>query len=169
MATNKIYYAPGTSSKFVSSGGDVVLTLTSVGNGAGRVSAQLDRGAGAQPGLYQIQAVLKAAAALAVGAQAEVYLLQTHVSADVPGNLGTSDAAVSAADKRRNLGAPVVVLNADSTSDGELQISNSNVVEIYGRYVSIMVWNALGQALHGTGTNSYVRITPVPADVQAAA
>lgn len=163
---NLIYHLPETAIKFVSSGGDVVLTLTSVANGAGRISAQYDRGTGAKPGLYVIQAVLKAAAALAVGAQAEVYLVQTSVSADVPGNLGTTDAAVSSADKRRNLGAPVVVINADSVTNGENQISNANIIEIYGRYVSVVVWNALGQALHSTGTNSYVTITPVPPQVQ---
>lgn len=164
-----LYHLPETATKFVSSGGTVPLTLTSVANGAGRVSAQLDRGSGAKPGLYTIQAVLKAAAALAVGAQAFVYLLQSSETADVPGNLGTSDAAVSSSDKQRNLGAPVIVINADSTSNGENQISNANIVEIYGRYVSVMVWNALGQALHSTGTNSYVTLTPYPPDIQASA
>ena len=163
---NKIYNLPEASLKFVSSGGDVTLDLGSLANGAGRVSDQHDRGSGAKPGLYQIQAIIKAAAALAAGAQLFVYLLQTHVSADVPGNLGTSDTGVSSSDKQRNLGAPTVVINADSTSNGENQISNANVVEIYGRYVSVMVWNALGQALHSTGTNSYVRLTPVPPEVQ---
>lgn len=163
---NLVYHLPETAVTFTSSGGTVVLTTTSLANGAGRVSAQHDRSTGAKPGLYIIQAKMKFAAALAVGAQLEVYLLQTSITGDVPGNLGTSDAAVASADKRRNLGAPVVVINADSTSDGENQISNSNIVEIYGRYVSVFLWNAAGQALHATGTNSVVTLTPVPPQIQ---
>lgn len=169
MATNLVYHKPETAVTFLDSGGTVVLTWASLGNGAGRISAQWDRGAGSKPALHTIQAFVKAAAALAVGAQFEVYLIQSAVSADVPGNLGTADAAVSAADKRRNLGAPVLIINADSTSNGERQVSNSNIVEIYGRYVSIVVWNALGQALTATASDHGATIVPYPADIQAAA
>lgn len=161
-----IYHLPETAVTFTSSGGTVALTTTSLANGAGRISAQHDRSTGAKPGLYIVQAKMKFAAALVVGAHLEVYLLQSSIAGDVPGNLGTADAAVSSADKRRNLGAPVVVINADSTTNGEDQISNSGIIEIYGRYVSVFLWNASAQALHGTGTNSIVTITPVPAQIQ---
>lgn len=163
---NLVHHLQGTSVTFAPSGGTVVLTMTSLANGAGRVSAQHDRTASATPGLYIIQVKTKAAGALAVGAQLEVYLLQGAVSGDLPGNLGTSDAAVSSADKRRNLGPPVVLINADSTSSGEVQTSNSNIVEVYGRYVSVVVWNALGQALTGTAGDHIVTLTPVPPQIQ---
>lgn len=169
MATNLIYYKPETTVTFKASGGDAVITLTSLANGAGRVSAQLDRGAGSKPGLYTIQFITKAAAALAVGAQLFIYFLQTSTSANVPGNLGTADAAVSSSDKQRNLGAPVCIVNADSTSNGEVQLTNSNIIEVYGRYNSVMVWNALGQALSGTAGDHVITMTPYPADIQAAA
>ncbi len=45
MATNLIYRDLGTRLTFEASGGSAVLTLTSVAPGAGRISAQLDRGA----------------------------------------------------------------------------------------------------------------------------
>jgi hypothetical protein len=163
---NLILHLPGSIITFAPSGGTVTFTLTSLGNGAGRVSAQWDRGAGAQPGLYIAQMETKAAAALAVGAQFFIYLLQSSASADVPGNLGTADAAVASSDKQRNLGAPVVTINADSTSNGEVQISNSVIVEVYGRYVSLFGWNALGQALTGTAGDHYVTLTPVPPEIQ---
>jgi hypothetical protein len=163
---NLILNLAGSIITFAPSGGTVAITLTSLGNGAGRVSAQWDRGAGAQPGLYIAQMETKAAAALAVGAQLFVYLLQSSNSADVPGNLGTADAAVASSDKQRNLGAPIITINADSTSNGEIQISNSNIIEVYGRYVSLFAWNALGQALTGTGGDHYITLTPVPAEVQ---
>lgn len=163
---NLIYFKPETVTTFAPAGGDVLFTLTSLANGAGRVSDQWDRGAGSKPGLYTIQIKTKAAAALAVGAQLFIYLLQTATSANVPGNLGTTDAAVSSSDKQRNLGAPVVLINADSTSNGEVQISNSNIVEIYGRYVSLMAWSALGQALTGTNGDHSVVVAPYPAEIQ---
>lgn len=169
MATNQILQTPLTAVTFTSSGGDVAIGWGSLANGAGRVSAQHDRTAGSKPALYTIQGKFKAAAALAVGAQLEVYLLQTAISANVPGNLGTSDAAIASSDKRRNLGPPTIIISADSTSDGENQISDSKIIEVYGRYVSIFVWNALGQALHATGTNCTVVLTPYVPDIQAAA
>jgi hypothetical protein len=169
MATNQILHTPLTPVVFTSSGGDVVITLGSLANGAGRVSAQWDRGAGSKPALYTIQAKMKAAAALAVGASLEVYLLQSYSTDYVPGNVGIVDADLAGTDKRRNLGAPVITISADSTTNGENQFSNSYVVEVYGRYVSVAVWNALGQALHATGTNSLVVLTPYVPDIQAAA
>ncbi len=41
---NKVYSAPETPVVFQASGGDVTFTLTNLGFGAGRVSAQRDRG-----------------------------------------------------------------------------------------------------------------------------
>lgn len=162
----KFYHAPESAITFAPSGGTEPITLTSLANGAGRVSDQLDRGSGSKPGLYTIQIKTKAAAALAVGVQLRVYLIESSVSADVPGNLGVSDAAVSSEDKLRNLGAPVVSINADSTSNGEVQISNAVPVMILSRYVSVVAWNALGQALTGTGSDHVITLVPVPPESQ---
>lgn len=163
---SKQYYAPESAITFAPSGGTEPITMTSLANGAGRISDQLDRGGGSKPGLYTIQIKTKAAAALAVGVQLRAYLIESSVSADVPGNLGVSDAAVSSEDKLRNLGAPVATINADSTSNGEVQISSAIPVFILSRYISVAVWNALGQALSGTAGDHVITLVPTPAEMQ---
>lgn len=160
---SKIYGSPETAITFKASGGTVTLTLTSLGNNAGRISAQWDRGAGAKPSLYKWRGTVKAAAALVVGVQLELYFA-TSDGTDVDGNQGTSDAAFSASDKRRNL-QYVGSIVGDSTSNGELQ-KGSGLVEIRDRYVSLVVWNTLGQALTGTATDHYFSLTPVPDEIQ---
>lgn len=160
---NKIYGSPESAITFKASGGTVTLTLTSLANGAGRISAQWDRGSGAKPSLYKWRGVVKAAAALAVGVPLEVYLA-TGDGTDIDGNQSTSDAAFSASDKRRNLQYVGSIL-ADSTSNGELQ-KGSGLVEIRDRYVSLVIWNAFGQALTGTAADHYFSLTPVPDEIQ---
>lgn len=160
---NKIYNAPETPITFKSSGGTVVFTPQNVSNGAGRISAQWDRGAGSKPGLYRWRARTKAAAALSVGTVLEIYAV-TSDGTTVDGNFGTADAAVSASDKRRNL-EPIGSIVADSTTNGEVQQS-SGLIEIHERYFSVMWWNALGQALTNTAGDHEFILTPVPPEIQ---
>lgn len=160
---NKVYAAPETAIVFKSSGGDVTFTPTSVANAAGRISAQWDRGSGSKPARYYWRAVTKAAAALAVGVQLEIYFA-TSDGTYIDGNQSTSDAAFSATDKRRNLQA-VGVIEADSTTNGEVQIA-SGIVWIFTRYVSVVWWNALGQSLSSTASDHLFTLTPIPDEVQ---
>lgn len=164
---SKQYFAPETAVSFKNTGGDVALTMTSLANGAGRVSAQWDRGSGSKPGLYRWHYKTKAAAALAVGARLELYFAQANGTGttDIPGKLGTSDAAVSSIDKLRNLGSPFGGINADSTSNGEEQVA-SGICFLYSRYVSVVVWNALGQALSSTASDHELILTPIPPELQ---
>ena len=56
---NKIYRAVETPLVFRDSGGDVVLTLQNLAAGAGRVSAQYDRGDGSKPQYHEVTAVFQ--------------------------------------------------------------------------------------------------------------
>lgn len=162
---NEIYQLPGTTITFKASGGDVTFTPTSVSNGAGRISAQYDRGSGAKPGLYRWEAITKAAAGLAVGAALEISLATAHVSSSqIDGNQSTSDAAFSATDKRRNLQYVGSVV-ADSTSSGEIQTA-SGLVFITARYISVVWWNAFGQALSSTAGDHVFTLTPYAPQIQ---
>lgn len=164
---SKQYFAPETAVSFKNTGGTVVLTMTSLANGAGRISAQWDRGTGSQPGLYRWHFRTKAAASLTVGNRVELYFAQANGTGttDVPGKLGTADAAVSSIEKLRNLGPPFGGISADSTTNGEEQVS-SGVCFIYSRYVSVVVWNASGQALSGTAGDHELILTPIPPELQ---
>lgn len=160
---SKVYNAPETAITFKASGGTVVFTNTSVANAAGRISAQWDRGAGSQPGLYKWRATTKAGAALVVGNVLEIYFATSDGTIE-DGNQSTSDAAFSATDKRRNL-QPVGTIVADSTSNGEVQ-NGSGVVEILDRYVSVVWWNALGQTLSGSAGDHIFTLTAEPPENQ---
>ena len=81
MATSKAYYLPETKHEFLASGGDVVLTLTSLGAGAGRQSADLDLGASAQPFMFRWRAWVKFATAPVVGETIDLYPVSyTHLT-----------------------------------------------------------------------------------------
>jgi len=160
---NKIYGAPETAITFKSSGGTVLFTPTSVANAAGRISTQWDRGAGSQPMRYVWRATTKAAAALAVGNQLQIFFA-TSDGTNVDGNQGTTDAAFAATDKRNNLWY-VGAIVADSTTNGEVQTA-SGTIEIFTRYVSVVWWNALGQALSGTAGDHLFTLTAVSDEIQ---
>jgi hypothetical protein len=159
----KIYVAPETPVTFKASGGTVVFTPQNVASAAGRISTQWDRGTGSKPGWYEWRAKTKAGSALTVGTQLEIYLA-TSDGTIVDGNLGTSDAALAAGDKRRNL-QPVGSIVSDSTSSGEVQ-HGSGQVFIVARYVSVVWWNATGVTLTNTAGDHEFILTPIPDELQ---
>lgn len=161
--SNKIYVAPETAIVFKSSAGDVVFTPTSVADQAGRISAQWDRGAGSKPSLYRWRAKTKAAAALTAGNVLEIWAATSDGTIE-DGNQSTADAAFATASKRNNL-QYVGVIVADSTTNGEVQ-QGSGYLMIRDRYVSIVWWNAFGQALSSTAGDHSISLTPVPDEIQ---
>lgn len=161
---NKVYVAPETAITFKSSGGSATITCTSVATGAGRISAQYDRGAGSKPGRYKWRAKIVTASAATAGRVVELYL-STSDGTIQDGELGTSDAAVSDADYRRNLQFIGVVAADDSAGAGNIYLG-SGVCEIFDRYISLVVWNDSGQSLSSTATDCEFSLTPVPDEIQ---
>lgn len=160
---NLIYAKRETAVSFKASGGDVVFTPQNVSNGAGRISAQYDRGSGSKPAVYEWRAKTKAAAGLTAGTILSIYL-STSDGTVQDGNLGTSDAGVSSAAKLNNL-QRVGSISADSTSSGEPQYA-SGFVTIVARYVSVVWFNSFGQALTNTAGDHEFILTPVPDEIQ---
>lgn len=158
----KLYSRREDAVRFEASGGNVVLTLTSLANGAGRVSAQYDRGVGgaADRFIWRFKTTLAVAAAL--GAVLTIYLV-TSDGTDADGNLGTTDAALPALDRRRNL-VPIGSVIADAASTGPFKASG--VVEILERFVQVVVVNEMGQALSASAGDHAFVLTPVPPEVQ---
>ncbi len=160
---NLIYTASQTAITFKESGGDAVITLLNLGYGAGRISAQYDRGAGSKPMRYSWKAKLQFETAPAVGELVEIYLAQSD-GTYVDGVLGTSDAALTT-DKRRNLDLiGVVVVDTTSTAT---DIVASGVCYIWQRYFSVGVWNAsAGDNLENTANANVIIFTAIPDEVQ---
>lgn len=161
---NKLYVSPETTIVFQDSGGSANLTLSNLGFGAGRISAQYDRGAGSKPARYRWRAVFQFGTAPQIGELCEIYLAQSRSGSVIDGNVGASDATLSS-DKRRNLDLIGVVVH-DTTSTNT-DIVGSGICYIYDRYIQIGVWNASsGDNLRNSSNTSYVELTPLPDEVQ---
>jgi len=161
---NKLYRAIETPIVFRESGGDKVITLINLAFGAGRVSAQQDRGAGSVAELHEVIGVFQFETAPALGEAVEIYLFQSD-GTYVDGTVGTADAALTS-DKRKNgmmIGA-VIVDTVSVTTDIVGRFQN---VPISSRYYSIGVWNAsAGDNLENTANASRVIVTPMPPELQ---
>lgn len=163
---NAIYNKPGTATTFQDSGADVALTLASLATGAGRLSTEWDRGAGAQPGLYRVQLRFQSNASPTVSPlnMARLYLVTRDDATYRSGGLGATDAAVS---------SETLLALADLIGGVEItEASTSRAfvrawhVAVFSRWVSVAVWNATGQSFHATAANNEVRFTPVPWEIQ---
>ena len=121
---NKIYVAPETTLTFRNTGSTGAnITLTSLGAGAGRQSAQVDLGSASRARLYGWRFWMKFATAPAVGETIRLYL-KTSDGTHLDNDDGTTDAAVSAEDKLRNLKyiGSLIVDEASATPEFSLGI-----------------------------------------------
>lgn len=161
---NKIYRAVETPIVFRDSAGDVVITLQNLAFGAGRVSAQKDRGAGSLAQLHEVIGVFQHETAPQVGDAIELYLFQSD-GTYVDGTVGTADAALTT-DKRKN-GMFIGAVIADTTSTATDIVARFQNVPISSRYYSIGAWNASsGDNLKNTANTSRVIVTPMPLEIQ---
>lgn len=161
---NKVYYAPETAIVFKSSGGDAVITCTSLANNAGRVGAQFDRGTGSKPQRFRWEFECKLVATPTLGNTISLYLATAQANSASPdGNVGTADAALSALDKRRNLQFLGVV---EIDVAGTTLMKGSGVCEIESRYISGVVVNEGGSAFSATATDTVFTLTPIPPEIQ---
>lgn len=167
---NQILVNPGTALVFKDSGGDAVFMGADVANGAGRVSAQLDRGSGAKPGRYAVWATVKfVTAAPTVGAPVRFYLAEGFGTGtdQIAGNPGTSDAAISAETSFygfSKLGDLVV----DTASTARDMVQFLGYAEISARYISVGLWNASGGTVDANdgAASTFVTLVPVPPEIQ---
>ncbi|NUQ71712.1 MAG: hypothetical protein HUU17_12955 [Chthonomonadales bacterium] len=160
---NAIKLQAGTPIVLANTGGDYTFNLKALANGAGRISAQVDLGAVPRPYRYDVRVKLTAASALSVSASNVAYVyIATSDGTVQDGDKGTSDAALSALTECNNMRG-VLLLTPDDTGT---VVAGSVEVPIVARYVSIAIWNALGQALANSDGASYVRITPVWDEIQ---
>lgn len=166
---NKVYTAPETALVFTESSGDATFTPKNVANGAGRVSAQLDRGAGSKAMRYRWEAKFSTQANITpgtAGVQLEVYIITAHhTAADVDSSVGQSDAALSSRNQLLNAKLIGIVVPT-GTAAGTGSFVASGIVEIAARYVSVAYWNATGQALVNTDNTHPFRLVPMPDEIQ---
>jgi hypothetical protein len=161
---NKILTAIGTVVKWQDSGADLVMTLASLANGAGRVGAQKDWGAGSIEGKYKVRVRFRSNATPTVGNVIRVYLSTAQDTTFQDGDLGTADAAVSSEALLANC-VFVGSVEVDEASTSKDFIATF-IVELRSRYVAPVIWNASGQALHATASNNAVEMWPLADEIQ---
>ncbi len=167
MATNLVYRALQTAITFKESGGSAVLTLNNLAHGAGRISARYDRGAGSQPEDFLLEVVLCWETAGVVGERVEIYIVESD-GTDAEGAFGTADAAWTDANIKPNL--RLAAINTTQATTGDAKNVCKRRVTITERYFSIAVWSlSAASHLQADDNASYISLTPVPPDIQAAA
>lgn len=160
---NKIYQVGETALQWLASGGDEVLTLTSLGSVAGRQGGRHDFGAAARAQWYSWVFFMQFATVPVVGEVIRIYWKSsdgTHADNDD----GISDAAVSAEDKLRNLRwiGNLIVDEASAIPE----FSKSGRIWVNSRYGHPVIWNATADAFSATAAEHGFLMTPIPLEVQ---
>lgn len=168
---NKIYQVAESAITFGSEVADTVDWSTeNIGNGAGRQSAQWDRGA---PGTakafrYAYRFFSQFQATPTVGAVCRL-LLKTSDGTHPDNDDGTGDAAVSSINKLNNLLElrPIVVDEAAAN----IEMVSSGIVELpaEARYIQAVLWNATGASITNDAAETKLTLTPLVDEVQASA
>lgn len=160
---NKIYQNNETAVDF-NSAGSVVWSWASVAFGAGRKSAQWDRGAGAQAKEFTWFAKTKLQATPVVGETIDLYLARSNDGTAYEGGLSAGDGAFTDEDALNNMlfiGSIVV----DTTTTDAIHAGGTFNMDF--RYGVLVIWNATAaETLSATAGDHDFDITPTPDEVQ---
>lgn len=163
---NKVYQHDETAITWLSSTGTNVITLTSLAAGAGRQGALHDFGTAARASGYMWRAWVVMATAPVVGERIRIYWKSsdgTHPDNDD----GTGDAAVSAADKLRNLTYLGAIVIDEASATPEFVASGYMSKSIIGhRHGAPVFWDGTADALSATALDHGFSLTPVPDEIQ---
>lgn len=165
---NKVYQNPETEITWLASGGTEVLTLTSLGAGAGRQGALHDFGAGPRARLFEWVAFIKFITTPVVGETVDIYIKgawsETATPSHPDNDDGTGDAAVSAEDKLRGLKyiGSIEVDEASTTPE----FTASGFVTINPRHAAPVLWNDTADALSSTAADHGFELKAVPDEIQ---
>lgn len=160
---NLVYSLPETAISWRDSGGDELLTLTSVASGAGRQGAEHDYGAAAKSRLYDWRAFVQMATTPVVDEIIRIYM-KTGDGTHYDNDDGVGDIAVSAEDKLKNLVQIGSIVIDEATAD--LEFSASGKIVLDSRYVMPVFWNATADALTATAAEHGFDLVPVPDQIQ---
>lgn len=156
--TSKAYALQESAITWLASGGSAVLTLTSLGAGAGRQGALYNFGASAQARLFEWRAWVKMATTPVVGETIDIYI-KTSDGSHPDNDDGTGDAAVSAQDKLKNLKS-IGSITIDEAATAP-EFAASGYIAIYSAYAAPVYWNATADALSSTAGDHGFSLTPV--------
>lgn len=162
MAVTPVYTGYGTPLTFGDSGQSAVLTMQNVAAAAGRISAQYDRGAGSIPTDFLVVAKFEKGVAGVVGHVIPIYVARGD-GTFVEGNVGTVDAALTAAQAAGLLLVGSVYVNTTSTNTAIVGVF---VVNIATRYFSAGYINSATGLLRNTANSCVLSFTPIFDEIQ---
>ena len=167
--TNLIYQSDGTALWFVPAAAaqaeDAAFEMHNIATTVGRQSAQQDLGSGARASFYHWRAWVQFATTPVVGEIVRFYVKTSD--GNYPDNDdGTTEGALSAEDKLRNLHYIGAIQVDEAAADVEMVASG--MIEIRARYINIVMYNATVDSLtNDVDENGFVLI-PVPDQIQDA-
>lgn len=161
---NKVYGTLETAITIGSNSNTVLFTPKNVGTGAGRLSAEWDRGAGAAASRYLMLAFSKSGSTMTIGRAIRQYMTQ-HDGAKRPGTQGGSDAGFATETLISSGWTPLKPIVAHITTSSTVIVA-SQVITIVGRYVQFAWWNDLSVTLTNTDADHGLILIPAPPEVQ---
>lgn len=154
--------AVGTTLTWAASGGDAVITLTSLAAGAGRQGGEYDFTVDFPP-LVLVELDFEFGTAPASLAPVEVYWAASSDGTNYAGfGTGAADAAWTDADLKGQL-MLVGVAGSNNVTTGQW---GAWVFALPSRYGLPAVWNGTGQAFGSTAANLNVKVTPYNPEFQ---
>jgi len=150
------YQTQGTDIVWTSSGGDEVITLTSLANGEGRMAEEHDFGAN-HPEKVRVMVELDFNVAPTAGEVVIIYWASSSDGTDYDGECSGADAAY---DDESDMNRLHVVGIFYCTNDTDPQ-RQSWVFFLPARYGLPVVSNQSGQVLTATGTDQVITVTPL--------
>lgn len=171
IATFKVQ--AGTTKTLKSSGGDGVITMTSVANAAARQSDKIDLGV-TRAALYDVFVDMEWAATPTAGNSCDLYWAPSaNVTAgtDNPGNATGADAAYAGYSSNLTATLPqlqfIGQLISTAQATATVQKGYAGRFSPAARYGSLIVVNNGGSAVHSSATNIQFRLVPVEGTAEA--
>lgn len=160
---NEILQKYGTATVWTSSGGDLALTLTSLGNNAGRIGAPKDRGATrSRKMVFELQVDFGTSPTL--GTTVDLYLITSSDNTNWDGGTTPTDAALGSVETLPQYIFVGSLICDDLTSPMQRATFE---IELGARYIAPVVYNnGTGQSLSSTGTDQIVKMTPLIDEIQ---
>jgi hypothetical protein len=165
---SKSYQVRETSTTFTDSGGDKLLDLQSLADGAVKMSAYLDLGAGAKSSIFEVSILIDGVTAAPAAKQpVELWFSQSDDGTTFDGVPTTAPTAtvhgVMTEDQTHNCWLGPVARTVSTTASDKFQARQT--IRLTARYVSMVVVNNSGQALSAAGSHKVI-LTPVPQEAQ---
>jgi hypothetical protein len=158
---NEAYILTGTALKINGeAGADYAWSVEGLTNAAGRVSAQIDLGSGARPGLYQWSCEAQLQATPTQYKTLDLYIASApdNDSTQISGDVGATDAALGDVDMLKNLRFIGAVVSENAAASEACV--NSGDVYISTRYISMVIYNDTGATVNATDSNFVFRLAP---------